>query len=57
MFLSNPFNLAAFGSLVAALVLAFRDEGRRGVIDLLKRGLDFRFKNIWLLAILLLQCS
>jgi hypothetical protein len=57
VFLSNPFNLAAFGSLVAALVLTFRDEGRRGVIDLLKRGLDSRFKNIWLLAILLLQCS
>jgi hypothetical protein len=28
-FLSGPFNPAAFGSLVAALVLTFRDEGRR----------------------------
>jgi len=53
-FLSSPFNPAAFGPLVAALALTFLDEGSKGAIGLLKRGLDFHFKKIWLLAILLL---
>jgi len=53
-FLSSPFNPAAFGPLVAALVLTFFDEGWKGAIALLKRGLDFRFKKTWLLPILLL---
>jgi membrane protease YdiL (CAAX protease family) len=53
-FLSGPFNPGAFGPLVAALVLTFLDEGRKGVIGLLKRGLDVRFKKRWLLPILLL---
>lgn len=53
-FLSGPFNPAAFGPFVAALVLTFLDEGWQGVIGLLKQGLDLRFQKIWLLAILLL---
>jgi len=53
-FLASPFNPAAFGPLIAALVLAFLDEGWKGAIGLLKRGLDFRFKKVWLLPILLL---
>jgi membrane protease YdiL (CAAX protease family) len=53
-FLSSPFNPAAFGPLFAALVLTVLDEGWKGAIGLLKRGLDFRFKKIWLLPILLL---
>ena len=53
-FLASLFNPAAFGPLVAALVLAFLDEGWKGAIGLLKRGLDFRFKKVWLLPILLL---
>ncbi len=44
-FLSGPFNLGAFGPLVAALVLTFLDEGRKGVIGLLRRGLDVRFRR------------
>jgi|GEM_PF-1881754 len=54
VFLSSPFNPAAFGPLVAALLLTFLGEGWKGAIGLLKRGLDFRFKKTWLFPILLL---
>jgi uncharacterized protein len=50
-FLASPFNPAAFGPLVAAIVLTFRKERLVGVINLLKRGLDFRFKKVWLVPI------
>lgn len=53
-FLNSSFNPAAFGPLIAALVLTSLDEGWKGAMGLLKRGPDFRFKKIWLLAILLL---
>lgn len=53
-FLASPFNPAAFGPLLAALLLTFRNERLVGVINLLKRGLDFRFKKIWLVPIFLL---
>lgn len=53
-FLSGPFNPAPFGPLVAALLLTFLTGGWKGIIGLLKRGVDFRFKKIWLLPILLL---
>ncbi|MCX7789884.1 MAG: CPBP family intramembrane metalloprotease [Chloroflexaceae bacterium] len=55
-FLAGPLNPAAFGPFVAAFVLTFLQEGARGVLQLLKRGIDFRFKKIWLAAILLLPC-
>jgi len=53
-FLASPFNPAAFGPLVAALLLTLFDEGWKGAINLLKRGLDLRFNKIWLPVILLL---
>jgi membrane protease YdiL (CAAX protease family) len=53
-FLGGPFNPAAFGPLFAAFLLTFLQQGGKGVLQLLKRGVDFRFKKIWLLAILLL---
>jgi hypothetical protein len=53
-FLAGPLNPAAFGPLFAALLLTFLQQGGKGVLQLLKRGVDFRFKKIWLVAILLL---
>jgi membrane protease YdiL (CAAX protease family) len=53
-FLASPFNPAAFGPLISALLLTFFQQGGKGVLHLLKRGIDFRFKKIWLIAILLL---
>ncbi|MDW8279546.1 MAG: type II CAAX endopeptidase family protein [Anaerolineales bacterium] len=52
-FLAGPFNPAAFGPFVSAFVLTFFQQGGRGVLALLKRGIDLRFRKIWLLAILL----
>lgn len=52
-FLSSPLNPAAFGPLVAALVLSFADGGWKAVGALLKRGVDFRFRKVWLIAIVL----
>jgi membrane protease YdiL (CAAX protease family) len=53
-FITGPLNPAAFGPLFAALLLTFLKQGGKGVVQLLKRGVDFRFKKIWLVAILLL---
>lgn len=53
-FLSSPFNPAAFGPLVSALLLTLVNDGWKGVLALLKRGVDFRFKKIWLFPIFLL---
>lgn len=53
-FLASPLNPAAFGPLFSALLLTFFQQGGKGVLHLLKRGIDFRFKKIWLIAILLL---
>jgi len=53
-FLSSLFNPAAFGPLIAALVMTFLEDGWKGAVGLLKRGVDFRFKKIWLLPILFL---
>lgn len=53
-FLNSPFNPAAFGPLISAFVLTFFQQGGKGVAQLLKRGANFRFKKIWLVAILLL---
>lgn len=52
-FLSGPFNPAAFGPFFAAFLLTFLQQGGKGVLELLKRGIDFRFEKIWLAAILL----
>nr|MBC7244233.1 CPBP family intramembrane metalloprotease [Chloroflexota bacterium] len=53
-FITGPLNPAAFGPLFAALLLTFLQHGGKGVLQLLKRGIDFCFKKIWLIAILLL---
>ncbi len=47
--------LAPFGPTMAAFLLAYINEGRSGVWDLLKRGIDFRFKKIWFVPIFLLM--
>jgi hypothetical protein len=52
--LTGPLNPAAFGPLFSALLLTFLRHGGKGVIRLLKRGVDFRFQKTWLAAILLL---
>lgn len=53
-FLASPYNPAAFGPLMAAIVLTLILQGWKGTLTLLKKGIDFRFKKIWLVAILLL---
>jgi len=53
-FLASPLNPAAFGPLFSALLLTLLQQGWKGVLQLLKRGIDFRFKKAWLLVILLL---
>lgn len=53
-FLSGPFNPAAFGPLVGAVVLTWAQDGWRGVLALLRRGVDLRFPKRWLAAALLL---
>lgn len=52
-FLAGPLNPAAFGPFFSAFLLTFLQQGGKGVLELLKRGIDFRFKKIWLFAILL----
>ena len=53
-FLNSPFNLAAWGPLIAALFVTFLEEGKAGVKKLLKRGLDFKFGLAWYLIVFLL---
>ncbi|HKY99580.1 MAG TPA: type II CAAX endopeptidase family protein [Rhabdochlamydiaceae bacterium] len=53
-FLNSPFNPAAWGPLIAALLVIFLEEGKDGVKKLLKRGLDFRFGRAWYLVVFLL---
>ncbi len=53
-FLAGPLNPAAFGPSFSAFLLTFIQYGGRGVLQLLKRGIDFRFQKIWLVAILFL---
>lgn len=53
-FLAGPLNPAAFGPTFAAFLLTLLYRGGRGVVQLLKRGVDFRFGKGWLAAILLL---
>jgi uncharacterized protein len=53
-FVTGPFNPAAFGPLVAALIVVLLEQGWKGAGQLLKKGLDFRFRKTWLLPIFLL---
>ncbi|MBO3841261.1 MAG: CPBP family intramembrane metalloprotease [Candidatus Brockarchaeota archaeon] len=53
-FLFSPFNPAAFGPLVSAFSLTYASEGGKGVMNLLKRGVDYSFRKSWLIPIFLL---
>lgn len=53
-FLLGPFNPAAFGPLISAFSLTYLNEGAKGIKDLLKRGVDYKFKKVWFIPILLL---
>lgn len=53
-YLGSPYNVAAFGPFVAAFVMVYRERGRRGVVDLLKRGIQYRFPLWWYVPVLLL---
>lgn len=53
-FLLGPFNLAAWGPLIAAFALTYRSERWPGVKRLLKKGVDYRFGVGWYLVIFLL---
>jgi len=53
-FLCSPFNPAAFGPLVSAFFLTYLNEGRSGVKNLLKRGVDHKFRKIWYVPIFFL---
>jgi hypothetical protein len=54
-FLFSPYNPAPFGPFVAAFLLTYLMEGRRGVGRLLKQGAAYRFKKIWYIPIFLLN--
>lgn len=53
-FLTSPFNPAAFGPFFSAFILTQNSKGWRGIRELLKRSIDFRFKKIWLIPSFLL---
>jgi hypothetical protein len=53
-FLFSPFNPAAFGPLIAAFFLTYLNGGRGGVKNLLKRGVDYKFRKIWFVPIFFL---
>ena len=46
--------IAAWGPLIAAFLLTFINEGKTGVINLLKRAIDLRFNKLWLIPVFLL---
>jgi len=53
-FLASPNNPAAWGPLVSAVLLIWLNERGRGVIRLLKRGVDYRFAKVWWIPIILI---
>ncbi|MEM3381667.1 MAG: type II CAAX endopeptidase family protein [Candidatus Bathyarchaeia archaeon] len=46
-FLFSPFNPAAFGPLVSAFSFTYLDAGKQGVIELLRRGVNYRIRKVW----------
>jgi len=54
-FLTSPDNPAAWGPMVAALLLTYKKGGLSGVRNLLARGVDRKFKPIWYAVIFLLM--
>lgn len=53
-FLAGPLNPAPFGPFLSAFLFTWIQTGGKGVLQLLKRGVDFRFKKIWLAVLLFL---
>jgi membrane protease YdiL (CAAX protease family) len=53
-FLFGPFNPAAFGPLVSSFSLTYLNEGKEGIKNLLKRGVDYKFKKTWYVPIFFL---
>jgi len=53
-FLASPDNPAAWGPFVSAVLLTWWYEKGRGVIGLLKRGVDYRFAKVWWIPTILL---
>jgi membrane protease YdiL (CAAX protease family) len=53
-FLFSPFNPAPFGPLVSAFSLTYLNEGKKGLKDLLKRGVNYRIGKTWYIAIFFL---
>lgn len=54
-YFAGPWNLGAFGPFVAAFYLTHKYQGRKGVVNLLKRGISTDFSKKWLIPILLLM--
>lgn len=53
-FLLGPYNPAAWGPFVSAFLLTFYRRGSKGVLQLLKKGVDYRFDRKWWIPTLLL---
>jgi membrane protease YdiL (CAAX protease family) len=53
-FLLSPQNPAAWGPFVSAIVLTFWYQRGKGVLGLLKKGVDYRFAKKWWLPTILL---
>lgn len=54
-YFGGAWNLGAFGPFVAAFYLTHKCQGKKGVINLLKRGISTDFKKKWLIPVLLLM--
>ncbi|MEM3396670.1 MAG: type II CAAX endopeptidase family protein [Thermoplasmata archaeon] len=55
IFMKVSLFLAPFGPTIAAFVLTLVNEGSAGAKKLLKRGVDLKFKKIWLIPIFFLM--
>ncbi len=53
-FLLSSHNPAAWGPFVSAILLTWWNESGRGVIRLLKRSVDYRFKKVWWIPLILI---
>ncbi|MBD3406320.1 MAG: CPBP family intramembrane metalloprotease [Candidatus Lokiarchaeota archaeon] len=53
-FLASPFNVAAFGPLVGAIIVTLAFEGKSSTVVLLKRGAKWNFSAKWWIVIFFL---
>ncbi|MBD3407726.1 MAG: CPBP family intramembrane metalloprotease [Candidatus Lokiarchaeota archaeon] len=53
-FLSSPFNIAAFGPFIAAILMVLKEDKLNGIKGLLKKGIQVNFSKKWILPIFLL---